>query len=75
MGVDRKWRFGAAGTVFDPERTSEAFTSNYPNHRILLLDPVKTAQGLSCAPGVEREISSSSSFMSADTSPKRGVLK
>ena len=34
-----------------------------------------TVQGLSCAPGVEREIFSSSSFMSADTSAKRGVLK
>ena len=32
-------------------------------------------QPLSCAPGVEREIFSSSSFMSADTSAKRGVLK
>ena len=41
----------------------------------LLQDPLKTIQGLSCAPGVEREILSSSSFMSADTSPKRGVLK
>ena len=33
------------------------------------------AQELSCAPGVEREISSSSSFMSADTSANSGVLR
>jgi hypothetical protein len=32
------------------------------------------AQDLSCPPGVEREILSSSSFMSAETSAKRGVL-
>src|SRR5258705_169414 len=36
---------------------------------------VRTIQTLSWALGVEREIFSSSSFMSADTSAKRGVLK
>jgi pantothenate kinase len=33
------------------------------------------AMPMASAPGVEREIFSSSSFMSADTSAKRGVLK
>jgi len=33
------------------------------------------SQGLICALGVERELLSSTSFMSADTSANRGVLK
>ncbi len=35
---------------------------------------ITSAHG-SCAPGVDREILSSSSFISADTSANRGVLK
>src|ERR1700686_5192625 len=54
-----------ASILPDPERTSWNVA-----HRSL-----RTSQRLSCALGVDREILSSSSFMSADTSAKRGVLK
>jgi hypothetical protein len=74
---DEFYRRQASHAADDRTRTLRLSLSCEPKKPKYMLPncPVITVQGLSCAPGVEREILSSSSFMSADTSANRGVLK
>jgi hypothetical protein len=57
------------------ERCACRYHASRKSRNMLPNCPVISVQGLSCALGVDREIPSSSSFMSAGTSAKRGVLK
>src|ERR1700676_3456247 len=75
--VTRLTHFGhrPCGGPTELERCACRYHASRKSRNMLPNCPVISVQGLSCALGVDREISSSSSFMSAGTSAKRGVLK